>query len=323
MMRRQAYASSGIVGVRVTSAKRRVWMRFWHGSGRASVSLVIITPEWTPKFQVFDVLGSIRSQCRETWWRLKWSPTTGTGHCSANIRRDELRDSADGLLIPILGIMMPNMGINKRQSGNRAPVVSGVADALFTKVQQRVLAVLFGNYARSFYANELIALACSGSGAVQRELAQLEAAELVTVRRVGNQKHYQANASAPIFEELRGLVLKTSGLVDVLRAALAPLAGQIDQAFIYGSVAKGKDTANSDIDLMVISEKVTYADLFAALEPATTRLQRTVNPTSYSPTEIDKRIRDDNAFVKRVLAQSKLWVVGEGRKEFKLARKSL
>jgi predicted nucleotidyltransferase len=102
------------------------------------------------------------------------------------------------------------MGIKKRKSKSSSPIVSGVADALFTKVQQRVLAVLFGNSGRSFYANELIALACSGSGAVQRELAHLEAAELVTVRRVGNQKHYQANASAPIFEELRGLVLKTS-----------------------------------------------------------------------------------------------------------------
>lgn len=205
------------------------------------------------------------------------------------------------------------MGTKKRKPTNRAPVSSGVADALFTKVQQRVLAVLFGNHARSFYANELIALACSGSGAVQRELAQLQAAELVTVRRVGNQKHYQANASAPIFEELRGLVLKTSGLVDVLRAALAPLASQIDQAFIYGSVAKGKDTAKSDIDLMVTSEKVAYADLFAALEPATTRLQRTVNPTLYSQIEMDKRILDDNAFVKRVMEQPKLWVIGEGR----------
>ena len=205
------------------------------------------------------------------------------------------------------------MGIKKREPSNRAPLVSGVADALFTKVQQRVLAVLFGNHARSFYANELIALACSGSGAVQRELAQLEAAELVTVKRVGNQKHYQANASSPIFEELHGLVLKTSGLIDVLRAALAPLAAQIDQAFVYGSVAKGKDTAKSDIDLMVISEEVAYADLFAALEPATNRLQRTVNPTLYSRTEIDKRILDGNAFVKRVLAQPKLWVIGEGR----------
>jgi predicted nucleotidyltransferase len=111
------------------------------------------------------------------------------------------------------------MGTNKRKSSSRAPVRSGVADALFTKVQQRVLAVLFGNHERSFYASELIALACSGSGAVQRELAELEAAELVTISRVGNQKHYQANASAPIFEELRGLVLKTSGRVDLLRAA--------------------------------------------------------------------------------------------------------
>jgi predicted nucleotidyltransferase len=205
------------------------------------------------------------------------------------------------------------MGIKKRKPIKRAPVGSGVADALFTKVQQRVLAVLFGNHARSFYANELIALACSGSGAVQRELAQLEAAQLVTVKRVGNQKHYQANASAPIFEELRGLVLKTSGLVDVLRAALAPLAAQIEQAFVYGSVAKGKDTARSDIDLMVISEKVAYAEVFAALEPAASRLQRAVSPTLYSRTEFDKRIHEENVFIKRVLVQPKLWVIGEDR----------
>jgi predicted nucleotidyltransferase len=159
----------------------------------------------------------------------------------------------------------------------------------------------------------LIALACSGSGAVQRQLAQLEAAELVTVRRVGNQKHYQANASAPIFEELRSLVLKTSGLVDVLRAALAPLASQIDLAFVYGSVAKGKDTAKSDIDLMVVSEKIAYADIFATLEPATNRLRRTINPTLFSRMELDKRILDGTAFVKRVLEQPKLWVIGEDR----------
>ncbi len=215
--------------------------------------------------------------------------------------------------IPKSGSKIPKMGIKQRNLTSHPPISSGVADALFTKVQQRVLAVLFGNHSRSFYTNELIALACSGSGAVQRELARLEAAELVTVRRVGNQKHYQANASAPIFEELRGLVLKTSGPVDVLRAALAPLAAQIDQAFIYGSIAKGKDTAESDIDLMVTSEKLAYADLFAALEPATQRLQRTVNPTLYTPIEFDKRILDDNAFVKRVMAQPKLWVIGVDR----------
>ena len=208
---------------------------------------------------------------------------------------------------------MPNMGIQKRVNQDRSPVVSGIADALFTKVQQRVLAVLFGNHARSFYANELIALAGSGSGAVQRELAQLEAAELVTVKRVGNQKHYQANSAAPVFEELRGLVLKTSGLVDVIRAALAPLAAQIDSAFVFGSIAKSKDTAKSDIDLMVISEKLAYAELYAALEPATIRLGRTVNPTVYTQKEIQKRLREGNAFVKRVLGQPKLWVIEEHR----------
>jgi len=207
------------------------------------------------------------------------------------------------------------MGIKERKPSNRALVGSSVADALFTKVQQRVLAVLFGNHARSFYANELIALVGSGSGAVQRELAQLEAAELVTVSRVGNQKHYQANSSAPIFEELHGLVLKTSGLVDVLRAALAPLAAQIDQAFVYGSVAKGTDTSKSDIDLVVICEGVAYAELFAALEPATNQLKRTVNPTAYSQMEFDKRNRRGNAFVRRVLAQPKLWVIGEDSKK--------
>ena len=208
---------------------------------------------------------------------------------------------------------MPNMGIQKRVNQDRSPVVSGIADALFTKVQQRVLAVLFGNHARSFYANELIALAGSGSGAVQRELAQLEAAELVTVKRVGNQKHYQANSAAPVFEELRGLVLKTSGLVDVIRAALAPLAAQIDSAFVFGSIAKSKDTAKSDIDLMVISEKLAHAELYAALEPATIRLGRTVNPTVYTQKEIQKRLREGNAFVKRVLGQPKLWVIEEHR----------
>ena len=204
------------------------------------------------------------------------------------------------------------MGTKKRRPSKAPPApLSRIADALFSKVQQRVLAVLFGNPGRSFYANEVIALAGSGTGAVQRELAQLDAAGLVTVTRLGKQKHYQANAAAPVFGELRSLVLKTSGLVDVLREALAPLAGQVTAAFVYGSVPKGEDTAKSDIDLMVISEKVSYADVFAILEDATTVLGRTVNPTVYSRKELDKRIRADNAFVKRVLEQPKLWVIEE------------
>ncbi|MDP2829033.1 MAG: nucleotidyltransferase domain-containing protein [Sulfuricellaceae bacterium] len=178
-------------------------------------------------------------------------------------------------------------------------------------MQQRVLGVLFGNTGRSFYANEMIALAGSGTGAVQRELARLAAAGLVTVSRVGNQKHYQANSAAPVFEELRGLVLKTSGLADVLHAALSPLAAQISTAFIFGSVAKGQDTAASDIDLMVVSDSLTYADIFAAVEAAADRLGRPVNPSVYSRQELGQRIEQGNAFIQRVLAQPKLWLIGE------------
>lgn len=215
------------------------------------------------------------------------------------------------MIIPKSGFIIPNMGTKKRAAKILPPSVSGIADALFNKVQQRVLAVLFGNPGRSFYANEVIALAGSGTGAVQRELAGLETAGLVTVTRVGKQKHYQANAAAPVFEELRGLVLKTSGLADVLRNALTPLAAQISAAFVYGSVAKRQDTAKSDIDLMVVSDSLSYADMFAVLEEATKQLGRTVNPTVYSRQELDKRVREDNAFIKRVLAQPKLWVIGE------------
>lgn len=189
----------------------------------------------------------------------------------------------------------------------------GMADVLFTKVQQRVLGVLYGNPGRSFYANELITLAASGTGAVQRELMRLEGAALVTVSRVGNQKHYQANAAAPVFEELRGLVLKTSGLADVLRTALAPFADRIHAAFVYGSVARAEDTATSDIDLMIVSDTLTYADVFQALEQATNRLARKVNPTIYTRQELAKRRRQGNAFVTRVRQQPKLWLIGEDR----------
>lgn len=156
--------------------------------------------------------------------------------------------------VPRCGCIVPFMGMKPAPRVPGPSRSTSVADALFTKGQQRVLGVLFGNPDRSFYANEIIALAGTGTGAVQRELARLESAGLVTVERVGVQKHYRANARAPVFAELRALVLKTSGLADVLRAALAPLADDISAAFVFGSVAKRQDTAFSDMDLMVVSD---------------------------------------------------------------------
>ena len=185
-----------------------------------------------------------------------------------------------------------------------------MADALFPKVRQRVLAVLFSNPDRSFYANEVIALAQSGTGAVQRELAALLDAGLLLTTKRGNQKHFQANSAAPVFAELRGLVLKTMGLADVLRAALAPLEAQISTAFVYGSVAKQQDTAHSDIDVLIVSATLGYADVFGALEGATVQLGRKVNPTLYTPEDITKRMAQDNAFVTRILQQPKIWLIG-------------
>ena len=200
----------------------------------------------------------------------------------------------------------PKMGISLNLQES-----SSMASALFSKVRQRVLAVLFGNPGRSFYANEVIALAQSGTGAVQRELAALSDAGLLTVKRQGNQKHYQANADAPVFSELRGLVLKTMGLADVLRAALEPIAPQIALAFVYGSVAAQKDTAASDIDVMIASEDLGYADVFGALENAAATLGRKVNPTLYTSAGLAKRISTDNAFITRVWQQPKIWLIGK------------
>jgi len=211
--------------------------------------------------------------------------------------------------MPELGMIMPKMGTKKKAPASPARHAS-LADALFSGTQQRVLALLFGQPERSFYATELIGLAGSGSGAVQRELAGLVASGLVTVRPLGQQKHFQANPASPIFAELCGIVQKTVGLAEPLREALAPLAKQIRAAFVYGSVAKRQDTAASDIDLMLLSDELSYGDTFAALEAAGSRLGRTVNPAILTRKDFAKRLKAQDAFLTRVLAQPKIWLIG-------------
>jgi predicted nucleotidyltransferase len=204
------------------------------------------------------------------------------------------------MIVPILGAKATSSRFRRKS----------LADALFTKTQQRVLGVLFGQPDRSFYASELIRHAGTGSGAAQRELARLEESGLIVARRIGHQKHYQANAASPLFSELRDIVLKTVGLAEPLRGALNPVSSAIRAAFVYGSVAKATDQAASDIDLMIISDSLTYGELFGALERVTRTLGRKVNPTVYTVAEFSKRARTENAFVTRVLEQPKLWVIG-------------
>ena len=205
----------------------------------------------------------------------------------------------------------PIMGIQAVALSSQRPQYAGLANALFSKVQQRVLGVLFGNPVRSFYANEIIALAASGTGAVQRELTKLAEAGLVTVRRQGNQKHYQANSASPVYNELRGLVLKTFGLADIVRGGLSTLAPQIRAAFVFGSVAKGRDTAGSDVDVLIVSDSLTYADIYSALEQSSQDLGRTVNPTVYTAQEFTRRVSDGRAFLTRIMKQPKIWLIGD------------
>ena len=199
------------------------------------------------------------------------------------------------------------MGTRQRSVADKS---EGLAGALFSKTQQRVLGVLFGNPDRSFYSAEIIARARGGTGTVLRELARLEASGLITARRVGNQRHYQANPASPVFEELRSIVAKTVGVADPIRKALTRVAPKITAAFVYGSVARQKETAHSDIDLMIISDRLTYADVYPALESVGKAIGRQVNPTIYTRAEFKKRMKARNAFLTKVLDLPKLWIIG-------------
>ena len=187
---------------------------------------------------------------------------------------------------------------------------TSLADALFTTTQQRVLSLLFGQPSRSFFASELIELTGSGSGAVQRELQRLASSGLVTVTRLGKQKHHQANPDSPVFEELRGLVLKTVAMAEPIRQALEPIAHRIALALVYGSVAKGTDTAASDIDLLVVSDQVMLEDIYSALAPVETKLHRKFAPTLYTTGEFAERKAAGSAFLTRVLAGEHLVLIG-------------
>ena len=189
-------------------------------------------------------------------------------------------------------------------------IYSNLSNALFSKVRQCVLALFYGQPNRSFHTNEIIRLTHSGTGAVQRELKKLTTVGLITVQAIGNQKHYSANCTSPLFTELRSIILKTFGLAEILRQALAPISSQIYIAFIYGSIAKQEDTATSDIDLMLIGDNLTYADVFTLLEEAQSKLGRSINPTFYSLAEWARKHQANNYFLTKIVEQPKIFLIG-------------
>ncbi len=185
-----------------------------------------------------------------------------------------------------------------------------LSDALFTTTQQKVLGLLYGKPDQSFYANEIARWAQVGKGSIMRELERLQRVGVLTMFHQGNQTHYRANPDCPIYPELRGIVSKTFGIGEQLRAALAPLSEQLVWAFIYGSIAKGSAHAASDIDLMLIGENLSYGEVMECLIPVEERLGRTINPTLYTLADWRAKEAAGNSFVLKVGEQDTINLIG-------------
>ena len=186
-----------------------------------------------------------------------------------------------------------------------------LASALFTDSQSRLFSWLFGQPQRTYHLNELRRLTGLGSASLQRELNRLAAAGLVDAHAVGNLRRFQANPQSPVYAELVALTRKTLSTVPVLRDALVSLQPGLQAAWVYGSVAKQTDTADSDVDVMLVGNDLLLSQVLNCLEPAEAQLGRKINPSCYSPQEFERRRAEPDSFVNRVLSQPILVLIGD------------
>jgi len=186
-----------------------------------------------------------------------------------------------------------------------------IADSLFTKTQQKIIGLLFQKPDKSFYLNEIVRIAEMGKGTIKRELEKMTSSGLLTETKIGNQNHYQANPKSPIFKELVAISRKTFGIADLIRQALKESKLTIQLAFIYGSIAKQTDTADSDIDLMIIGDDLAYSDVMNSLIPVEKQLQRTINPSIYTWEDFKHKQEQGNSFLNRITEQEKIIIIGE------------
>jgi len=189
--------------------------------------------------------------------------------------------------------------------------MSQLGDILFTETQRRLLGLLYGKPERSFYLKELLRMTGMGVATIKHELDRMRAAGMLRMNRIGNQHHYQADPACPIHDELLAIVRKTLGFTEAIREALTPLADRVEWAFVFGSAASGKDTAGSDIDLMIIGE-AGFNEVVNALYPVQETLGREVNPKSYRRAEWTGLLDARDAFATGVMARPRLHVIGSG-----------
>jgi predicted nucleotidyltransferase len=187
---------------------------------------------------------------------------------------------------------------------------SALMDVLFGSTRQRVLAVLLLEPDAAFHLRELARLTGSHAGTLTRELDKLTGAGLLLRSEQGNQVRYQADRQCPLFVELAAMFRKTHGVVPLLRDALAPLTGRIGVALVFGSFARGTQTAGSDVDVLVVGQ-IGFAELVHALYPVQQTLQREINPVVYSPAEFAARAQAGEAFVRGLLESTNVFVMGD------------
>ncbi len=183
-------------------------------------------------------------------------------------------------------------------------------NALFTDSQAKVHSWIFGQPERFYHLSELRRLTGLSSASLQREINRLVDAGLANSKMQGNQRQISANRQSPLFKELRDLTRKVMGVAPMIQEALLPIENKIEIAFVYGSVAKQSDTAESDMDVMLVGRDLTLSDILEHLLPAEEILCRKINPTYYTVHEFKKRLSDADSFVNKVLSQPTLQIFG-------------
>jgi DNA-binding transcriptional ArsR family regulator len=195
--------------------------------------------------------------------------------------------------------------------------ISALAAVLLPGYRRRVLGLLLLRPDEVLHGREIARRTGLPQGTLTRELAKLVGAGLLKREKRGNQQLYGANTESPVFAELASILRKTSGLADVLASALAPLADRVRVAFVFGSVAQGRETAGSDVDLMLVGE-FGFKEAVSCLHPAQAELGREINPKVLAPRELSAKARKD-AFLADVLAKPKIFVIGNAHDLAELA----
>jgi len=183
-----------------------------------------------------------------------------------------------------------------------------LAEILSSKIRADIFRLLFGTITEELHMREIERRSGYAIGTIQTELKKLLRLDLVKKRKDGNRLYYRANREHPLYPDIRSLVLKTIGLVDILKDALRE-DSDINIAFVFGSIASHEETAGSDVDLMVIGT-LGLRKLTGMLSRVSGQIGREINPHVLSVDEFIKRKAEREHFITQVLEAPKIFILG-------------